>query len=256
MKLLAATALLSTALATPPSKRASTVLIPKSVFDNTSSLEQYFTYNYPWGGDTHNGGARMTKAQVSIATAGTLQITASPSSNQPPATHGGKQIPIHYLSGAIGAKQHFTVPAAGSGGLRFTASFLAPVARGTWPAFWLTGVAGWPPEIDMAEWKGSGKISFNTFNTSSVVAARDVGYVEPGKWHEIRCEVRGVGGGGGSVEVKYWMDGKAVVTQWGKGYVGKEMYLVINLQMEGSSGSPGPKTATTYSIRELEVVTI
>lgn len=55
MKLLAAAALLSTALATPANKRATTVLIPKSVFDSTSSLEQYFTYNYPWGGDTHNG---------------------------------------------------------------------------------------------------------------------------------------------------------------------------------------------------------
>lgn len=213
----------------------------------------------------------MTKAQVSIPTPGTLQITASPASNQPPATHGGKQIAIHYLSGAIGAKQHFTVPS--SGGLRFSASFLAPVAKGTWPAFWLTGVAGWPPEIDMAEWKGSGKISFNTFNTSSVVAARDVNYSDAGKWHEIRCEVKSVGGAG-NVEVKYWMDGKEVVTQWGKGYVGKELYLVINLQMEGSSGSPGPKTSkytgnrgsneaeayckadTTYSVRDLEVVTI
>lgn len=45
--------LVSTALAIP-SKRATT-LIPKSVFDSTASLEQYFTYNYPWGGNTHNG---------------------------------------------------------------------------------------------------------------------------------------------------------------------------------------------------------
>lgn len=94
----------------------------------------------------------------------------------------------------------------------------------------------------MAEWKGSGKISFNTFNTSSAVAARDVAYPEPGKWHEIRCDVKAVGGAG-NVEVKYWMDGKEMVTQWGKGYVGKELYLVINLQMEGSSGSPGPNTS-------------
>jgi hypothetical protein len=33
----------------------STTLIPKTVFDTTASLEQYFTYNYPWGGNTHNG---------------------------------------------------------------------------------------------------------------------------------------------------------------------------------------------------------
>jgi hypothetical protein len=33
----------------------STTLIPKTVFDSTAALEQYFTYNYPWGGNTHNG---------------------------------------------------------------------------------------------------------------------------------------------------------------------------------------------------------
>lgn len=46
-------------------KRAST-LIPKTVFDSVANLEQYFTYNYPWGGNTHNGGARMDKAHVTI----------------------------------------------------------------------------------------------------------------------------------------------------------------------------------------------
>lgn len=40
--------------ASPTSKRATT-LIPQTVFDSTANLEQYFTYNYPWGGDTHNG---------------------------------------------------------------------------------------------------------------------------------------------------------------------------------------------------------
>jgi hypothetical protein len=52
--LTAAALLLTTALATPHPKRATT-LIPKTVFDSTATLEQYFTYNYPWGGNTHNG---------------------------------------------------------------------------------------------------------------------------------------------------------------------------------------------------------
>lgn len=46
--------LYSTVFATPHQKRATT-LIPKTVFDSTANLEQYFTYNYPWGGNTHNG---------------------------------------------------------------------------------------------------------------------------------------------------------------------------------------------------------
>lgn len=86
------------ATASPHSKRATT-LIPRTVFDSTANLEQYFTYNYPWGGDTHNGifipyssilsvpsaqltntsgGARMDKAHVTIPTPGTLTITAQP----------------------------------------------------------------------------------------------------------------------------------------------------------------------------------
>jgi beta-glucanase (GH16 family) len=178
----------------------------------------------------------MDKAHVTISAPGILTLTAQRVTGQPPATHAGKQIPINYLSGAVGARQNFTV--AKGGGLVFSASFLAPVTKGTWPAFWLTGVSSWPPEIDMAEWKGSGKVSFNVFNTSSVAATKDVVYKEPGRWHDVKCELHD--SGGGAARVRYWLDGQEVVTQYEKGIVGKEMYLVINLQMEGSSGAPGP----------------
>ena len=43
----------STVLATPSAR--TTTLIPTSALDTTASFEQYFTYNYPWGGTTHNG---------------------------------------------------------------------------------------------------------------------------------------------------------------------------------------------------------
>ncbi|KAF2824172.1 hypothetical protein CC86DRAFT_326637 [Ophiobolus disseminans] len=243
--------LLSPALAKPHPKRATT-LIPRTVFDTTATFEQYFTYNYPWGGTTHNGGARMDKAHVSISTPGVLTITAQPVKGQPPATHGGKQIAINYLSGACGAKQKFTIPKGG--GLIFNAQVQATTTKGTWPAFWLTAVQGWPPEIDMAEWKGSGKISFNTFNTSSSAQTKDITYTSPSAWHDIKCQVKD--NGGSVAQVKYWMDGTEVTTHYGRDYVGKELYLVINLQMEGSSGSPGPITNTTYSIRNLEITTL
>ncbi|KAF2705439.1 glycoside hydrolase family 16 protein [Pleomassaria siparia CBS 279.74] len=245
------TSLLARALLLPFCLAADT-LIPSTVFDTTATLEQYFTYNYPWGGDTHNGGARMDKAHVSIASAGTLTITAQHVTGQPPATHGGNQIAINYLSGAIGAKQHFTVPKGG--GLIFSGSFQATTTKGTWPAFWLTAVNGWPPEVDMAEWKGSGKISFNTFNTSSVLSWKDVAYSNPGTFHDIKCQVRDLNGQ--DVQVKYWLNGVEVTTHYGKDYTGKPLYLIINLQMEGSSGSPGPTTNTTYSVKNLLVTTL
>ena len=200
---------------------AKTVIIPKSSFDNQTSFDTYWNYLYPWGTD-HNGSARMARAQTRLSNS-TLIHTATRSQNQKPATHGGKQIPIRYLSGAVHAKKHLTVTRGG--GFDFSAEFVAPVARGTWPAFWLTGVESWPPEIDLAEWKGSGKISFNTFNTSSQVRARDVGYPDPGRWHSVLCEVRNAGGGNGDVGVKFWLDGKMIEQQWGKGFVGKALYL-------------------------------
>lgn len=105
---------------------------------------------------------------------GVLTLTASPVRGQPPAYNGGIEYPINYMSGAIHANQTFTTQPGG--GYDISAEFKAPVGKGTWPAFWLTAVKGWPPEIDMAEWKGSGKISFNTFNTSSEVMAKDIAY--------------------------------------------------------------------------------
>jgi galactan endo-beta-1,3-galactanase len=209
----------SLAAATPLHSRAQT-LIPKNVFESTVTFQQYFTYNYPWGGTDHNGGARMNPSYVTISN-NTLTITAQPVSGQKPATHAGKQIAIHYLSGAVGAKQHFSVPSGG--GLVFSASFQATTTKGTWPAFWLTAVNGWPPEIDMAEWKGSGKISFNTFNTSSQVAAKDVNYPAPERFHDIRTELRDVNGK--DVQIKFYMDGGLVTTQVGKGFTGVPMYL-------------------------------
>ncbi|CAH0051738.1 unnamed protein product [Clonostachys solani] len=188
----------------------------------------------------------MNKTQVSTAE-GYLVLTSEPVTGQPPAHHGGKDIPINYLSGAIHAKKTFTVQAGG--GFDFSADFLAPVDKGTWPAFWLTAVQGWPPEIDVAEWKGSGDISFNTFNTSSEVTALDLPYPNPGAEHTVRAEIRDANGR--DVSVNFYLDNKWVATQHGSNYVDAGLYFIINYQMEGSSGSPGPSTSRFLVLQSL-----
>jgi len=223
-------------------------VIPSSCFNSQADFSASFNDLYPWGTD-HNGAARMNTSYISISD-DTLTLTAQPVSGQPPAYSGGQTIAINYFSGTVNAKDNFTV--APGGGYDFTGDFQAPVARGTWPAFWLTGVDNWPPEIDMAEWKGSGDISFNTFNTSSQVVALNVDYPDPGSFHTIKGEVRDENGE--DVSINFYLDGSLVTTQYGKGFVGQPMYLIIDLQMEGSSGSPGPTTNTTYSVRNLEVL--
>ncbi|KAI0380976.1 glycoside hydrolase family 16 protein [Hypomontagnella monticulosa] len=223
-------------------------MIPKTSFDSQANFDADWNYNYPWGTD-HNGGARMDKGQVKFGN-GMVTLTAKKVSGQKDATHGGKQIKINYLSGAIAAKEHFNV--SRGGGYDFSGEFRATTTKGTWPAFWLTAVNGWPPEIDMAEWKGSGKISFNTFNTSSVLSWKDVTYSSPDQFHSIKCEIRDINQR--DVSVKFYMDGSLVTTQVGGNFFGKPMYLIINLQMEGSSGSPGPSSDTLYQVRNLEVL--
>ncbi len=109
---------------------------------------------------------------------GTLRHTAKKVSGQKDASHGGKSIKIRYLSGTTYAKEHFTVTKGG--GFDFIGEFKATVARGTWPASWLTAVDGWPPEVDMAEWKGSGE-SPSTRSTYLISGGcLDVRYPDPG----------------------------------------------------------------------------
>ncbi|EAU33891.1 conserved hypothetical protein [Aspergillus terreus NIH2624] len=241
---------LLTLLALSPLTYGATTLIPTTCFDDYSSLEEYFAYLYPWGSD-HNGSARMvgnsSDHEYISVDSGTLTIVAKPVSGQPP-TSGGQE--INYLSGAIHSATSFTVE-AGSG-FDIQAEFQAPTATGTWPAFWLNGADTWPPEIDIAEWKGmyplnfeglrlmgigTGDISFNTFNTSSEVQAHDIEYPSPDNFHTVKAEIRDEDGS--NISVKFFLDGTEVTTQYGA--------EIINLQMEGSSGSPGPTTGLLLS---------
>ena len=203
-----------------------TTLLPKTCFDSTSSLAQYFNYGYPWG-DTHNGAAIMKNSSAVISTAGTLTLNA---------TYTGDS-KYKYDSGTVYAKQKFTIQK--SGGLDFTADFIAPVDKGTWPAFWLNGANSWPPEIDLAEWKGTGDISFNTYNSSSENQSKNVNYPQPSNFHTVKTELRDENGSDASIN--FYLDGNFVVTEYAKGLVGQPLDLIIDLQMEGSSGSPGPK---------------
>lgn len=242
-------------LATAALAAAQTTLIPMDCFSSQETLEQYFSYGYPWSSDVHNGGARMVPEQCTLVD-GALVETAVYDPNEPDI----EGIAINYRSCAVFANQDFVV--AEGTGLDFEAEFIAPVAFGTWPAFWLSGTQSWPPEIDMAEWKGSGLISFNTFNTSTEVDALDLDYPNPGDWHTVRAQLRDHGNGDVSpschaasssthnvtqVQTKFFLDGIERTTQYGAGYTGAPFWFIINLQMEGSSGSPGPQTGEVYT---------
>lgn len=52
------------------------------------------------------------------------------------------------------AKTQINVDGTTVTGYDVQGEFISPTAVGTWPAFWLTAVSGWPPEADIGEWKG------------------------------------------------------------------------------------------------------
>ncbi|KAF7761530.1 hypothetical protein Agabi119p4_9522 [Agaricus bisporus var. burnettii] len=233
--------------------QAATV-IPSNSFSSVSTFQTYWNYLYPWGSD-HNGSARMRGSSSDHShinpASGTLSLIATPTSNPSPPTSGSDPHPaIHYASGAVHAKSQITVTR--STGYTISGEFSAPTARGTWPAFWLTAVNSWPPEVDIGEWKGTNQNWFNTFNTSSSVKSNLVNWPGDLSFHSLKA-VLSAESNGADVRIDFYMDNTLRTTQFGKGFVGKPLWLIINLQMEGSAGSPGPSGTTTYKIRNVQV---
>jgi hypothetical protein len=194
--------------------------IPSTSFNSKSDFNTYWSYNYPWGTD-HNGGARMSSSQVRIGN-GQLNLTSHLVADQP-ATKDG--IPIHYLSGTVYAKSIFTVEEGG--GYDFSGHFLAPTARGTWPAFWLTGAKSWPPEIDLAEWKGNGNISFNSLGVDQAWLTYSVNYPDSERFHDIFVQLRDYNSV--DIQIRFYLDGALQTTQIGKGMVGEPFWLWVCL---------------------------
>ncbi|KAH7869137.1 endo-beta-1,3-galactanase [Lentinula edodes] len=237
-----------------PLVRAATTVIPSTSFSSYTTLEQYWAYLYPWGSD-HNGSARMVgnssyHENIVIASS-TLSLIATPTSGAVPPTSTANPNPaIHYASGTIYAKEQITVTSANS--YTITGEFSAPTTFGTWPAFWLTAVVGWPPETDLGEWKGTADTWFNTFNTSTVVVSDIVPWPSDLSFHSLKA-VLTAESNNVDVRIDFYMDNELKTTQFGSGFVGAALWLIIDLQMEGSSGSPGPTGTTTYMIRNVEI---
>jgi galactan endo-beta-1,3-galactanase len=235
-----------TLLALPAQAQTWETLLSNSSFANYSAFESQWNYLYPWGSD-HNGTARMygsssdhnhiwLSGSVLNLKAVRINWNEGNSSKDP-------YLPIKYHSGAVHWKQHVLINDQFPN-YEVKATISAPYSNGCWPAFWLTGVNSWSPESDIMEFKGNNNNWQNTFhgvwpnvtNNSIITAVNN-----PLNFHEYRAWISKVNAT--EVDIHYYIDG-----QW-KGvhraaYVGKPMWLILNLQMEGSSGQPGPANAT------------
>lgn len=70
---------------------------------------------------------------------------------------------------------------------------------------------------------GDGDISFNTFNTSSIVDAANFDYPDPDDFHSIKATVQAEDSS--NVVINYFLDGELMSTQVGSDFVGSALWL-------------------------------
>lgn len=237
----------------PPANAAAWETVLSGSFANRAALEAGWHYRYPWGSD-HNGSARMYASSsdinhVYLETSGVLTIKATRITWDEGNSSADPHLPIRYHSGALHARQQVLVTDQFPN-WEVKGEFQAPATRGAWPAFWLTGANSWPPESDILEFKGDNRNWFNTYrNASGGWSNTIVGVSNPGGWHGYRAWITKVNAT--DVDIHYYLDGNWVGQHRGANFVGSPMWLILNLQMEGSSGSPGPTADTFYRARNV-----
>jgi hypothetical protein len=221
-----------------------------SAFGSASALWAGFSNAYPWGSD-HNGSARMLQQNVSVS-GGALVLTAQRITDNEGNSTQSPFLPIHYHSGTVYWKQQIMVDDT-TREWTLEGDLAVPSVKGTWPAFWLTAVNGWPPELDILEFKGNATCWQNTFNGDSwaneTVTSHKNGVSNPGAYHHYKIWL----GKKNSTDilVDYYIDGAWKAEDTATNYVGKPMWLILDLQMEGSSGTPGPTTTQSFYAKNL-----
>ncbi|HYG22934.1 MAG TPA: hypothetical protein VEH04_09140 [Verrucomicrobiae bacterium] len=179
---------------------------------------------YPWGSSTHNGNVYMVTSAVTPVSGG-YRITASQ-----PGLNGKKyRSGVIYESGTLKLRSNKAIGAQ--------ARVSAPTARGTWPAFWITTLGGWTGEVDIAEWKGSGTVWQNTYDGGWE------NYTRSSNNTMYKTHIQAKNDGTNHAWVWLYINNAWSATHTGNNFVGKDWWLIANLQMEGSSGSPGPTSA-------------
>lgn len=233
------------------SVKAWETLIDGESFASYGNFEAKWNYNYPWGTD-HNGSARMVGSstnhnQISLS-GGEMTITATRLSSSPgnSTANGFTNVAIWYNSGACYAKQQVLINDQFPS-YTISGDFAVPTNRGTWPAFWITGVNSWPPESDIMEFKGSSTNWQNTYDGGWENKLTNVS--NAGSYHNYKCWYNKINAT--DVECHYYIDNNWVARHVMSNSVDKPMWLIVNMQMEGDSGSPGPSGNTTYNIKNV-----
>ena len=147
---------------------------------------------------------------------------------------------IRYNSGTFYLKQPVTINS------RYplwdiSGAFKVPAQTGCWPAFWMTGMHSWPPESDFMEFKGCDCCGGNTYDGSWQTNITTVSTASS-DWHTYRVVAQLENST--NVDFHYYIDGEMESEQTAATFVNAPCWVIVDYQMEGSSGSPGPSCAT------------
>jgi len=243
---LAWSAILLLAGAVPAPAKWQTIVSGKS-FKSTAAFQASWNYNYPWGAD-HNGSARMNQTNVTVA-GGVVTLTSTLTNFYEGRSRSSPHRTIRYNSGTFYLKQPITIspqyPVWDISG-----RFKVPTQKGCWPAFWLTGVNSWPPESDFMEFKGGTGCNQNTYNGAWQGRITPVPTASSA-WHTYRLAATLANST--NVDFRYYIDGIMETEQTATTFVGAPCWLIIDYQMEGSSGSPGPNYTTYAYVSDIVV---
>jgi hypothetical protein len=230
------------------------VLLDSTSFNNQDSFTSHWNMYYPWGKD-HNGSARMYPDQVILEPNGVMKITAQRVQKSEGNSSKDPWLKINFHSGAIHLKEQIKV----SNNLpkwMISGDFQVPTDKGSWPAFWITGSKTWPPEIDIMEFKGS---NINWQNTATGPNWNNVSWQnkltpisDAAHWHNYKIIMEKISDK--DVKITYFIDNVATATHKAN-FVNKPFWLIINMQMDGDSGSSDESLKTAVMrARNVKVI--
>jgi len=176
-----------------------------------------WTLLYPWG-PTHNGSAYMQASQCNPQNGGYV-FTAQKST-----AHSG----YAYISGTVYDSSGYTCNSS----THYVQAYIsAPTVSGSWPAFWLTTQGAWTGEMDVAEWKGNGNATQNTYSSNGTwqTASHSADHTY--------FKVQTTGKNSTDATVTYYINGSVTATHTGGGFIGKTFWIIFDLQTGGSSGT-------------------
>lgn len=183
-------------------------LVEEDNFNGTNLNTTMWGYgSTPWDSENQSSCTWIAPADTYLNGSGSLVLRSRSGSFVAPS---GASFP--YTSGWAWTKQWRTY-----GYIEIRASF--PNNRGAWPAFWMLQ-DGWPPEIDIAEFRGAPK----NYMTQAYYDGSWYSNTEGGDytgWHTYGLEwSQGL--------LKYYIDGNLIYTHTGSTVPSSPMYVILS----------------------------